>query len=177
MQEWIDLMDRFIRLFGSDNIECLLADRKFVADKWLVYLKKLHMEYHIRIPENVWVEKLAKGKRAKALNLFNNLKINECAFNSKIVRVNGELYYLSAFRIINKENIPELEMIVLFNKPDKSQALCKERWQMESAFEALKTSGFNIENTHRIHIETHHIRILERIICSNLLPLGEMNSS
>lgn len=33
MQERIDLIERFARLFGSDSIECLLADRKFVGDK------------------------------------------------------------------------------------------------------------------------------------------------
>jgi len=36
-----DLIDRFIRLFGSENIECLLADREFVGAKWLAYLNKL----------------------------------------------------------------------------------------------------------------------------------------
>ena len=37
-----DLINRFIRLFGSDNnIECLLADREFVGANWLEYLNKL----------------------------------------------------------------------------------------------------------------------------------------
>ena len=145
MQERIGLMERFVRLFGSDKIDCLLADREFVGDKWL--------EYHIRIRENFWVEKPSNGKRVKASWLFNALKINECTFHRKIVRVNGELCYLSASRIMNKENVPELQIIVSFNKPDKAQALYKERWQIESAFKALKTSGFNIEDTHLTDIE------------------------
>jgi len=153
MQERIALMARFVRLFGSSSIECLLADREFVGDKWLEYLNKLHIEYHIRIRDNFWVEKPANGKRAKASWLFNNLKINECAFHRKIVRVNGELCYLSASKIINKQNVPELQIIVSFNKPDKAQVLYKERWQIESAFKALKTSGFNIEDTHLSDIE------------------------
>jgi hypothetical protein len=85
--------------------------------------------------------------------LFNNLRVNECAFYRKIVRVNGELCYLSASRIVNRENTPELQIIVSFNKPNKAQALYKERWQIESAFKALKTSGFNIEDTHLADIE------------------------
>jgi len=85
--------------------------------------------------------------------LFNNLRVNECAFYNKIVRVNGELCYLSASRIVNKENVPELQIIVSFNKPNKTQLLYKERWQIESAFKALKTSGFNIEDTHLADIE------------------------
>ena len=47
----------------------------------------------------------------------------------------------------------ELQIIVSFNKPDRAQALYKERWQIESAFKALKTSGFNIEDTHLTDIE------------------------
>ena len=153
MRERIDLMDRFIGLFGSKSIECLLADREFVGDKWMEYLNKLHIEYHIRIRDNFWVEKPGNRKRVKASWLFNNLKINECAFHHKIVRVNGEFCYLSASRVINKENVPELQIIVSFNKPDKARSLYKERWQIESAFKALKTSGFNIEDIHLTDIE------------------------
>lgn len=153
MQERIDLMERFVWLFGSNNIECLLADREFVGDKWLEYLNRLNIEYHIRIRENFWVEKPAGGESVKAWWLFNNLKINEMSFHPKIVRVNGELCYLSASKILNKQNVPELQIIVSFNKPDKAQALYKERWQIESAFKALKTSGFNIEDTHLTDIE------------------------
>jgi hypothetical protein len=153
IQERIDLMDRFIRLFGSGSIERLLADREFVGDKWFEYLNRLSIEYHIRIRENFWVGIPGNGHMVKASWLFNNLRINECAFYHKIVRVNGELCYLSASRIINRENAPELQIIVSFKKPNQAQTLYKERWQIESAFKALKTSGFNIEDTHLTDIE------------------------
>ena len=153
MQERIDLMDRFIRLFGSSGIECLLADREFIGDKWLEYLNRLNIEYHIRIRENFWVEIPRNGHMVKASWLFGSLKINECGFYRKIARVNGELCYLSASKIINRENKPELQIIVSYNKPDKAQALYKDRWQIESAFKALKSSGFNIEDTHLTDID------------------------
>jgi len=148
MQERIDLIGRFISLFGSQSIECLLADREFIGDKWLEYLNKSGIRYHIRIRENFWVELPSNGHVVKASWLFNGLRVNECAFYRKIVRVNGQLCYLSASKVINKENVPELQIIVSFNKPDEAQALYKERWQIESAFKALKTSDFNIEDTH-----------------------------
>jgi hypothetical protein len=133
-QERIDLMDRFIRLFGSGSIECLLADREFVGDKWLEHLNKLNIEYHIRIRENFWVEIPGNGHKVKASWLFNNLRIKQCAFYHKIVRIKGELCYLSASKIVNKENTPEHQIIVSFNKPNEAQVLYKERWQIESAF-------------------------------------------
>ena len=54
---------------------------------------------------------------------------------------------------MNKENAPELQIIVSFNKPDEAQELHKERWQIENAFKAMKTSGFNIEDTHLTDIK------------------------
>jgi hypothetical protein len=75
MQERIDSMERFVRLFGSESIECLLADREFIGDRLLEYLNRLSIEYHIRIRENLWVENPANGKMGKASWLFNSLRI------------------------------------------------------------------------------------------------------
>ena len=105
-------MGRFIRLFWIGSIECLLADREFIGDKWLEYLNKLNIEYHIRIRVNFWVEILRNGHKIKASWLFNSLRVNEWTFYRKIVQVNGELCYLSASRIINRENKSELKIIV-----------------------------------------------------------------
>ncbi len=151
--ERIELMQRFIDLFGIDSIDCLLADREFVGETWLGYLNQNRIRYHIRIRENFWVIIPRNGHRVKAFWLFNNLKINQYQFYHGIVNVNGQLCYLSASKIKNKQGIPELQIIVSFNKPDEAQTIYKERWQIETAFKALKTSGFNIEDTHLTDID------------------------
>jgi hypothetical protein len=132
----------------EDFIDCLLADREFFGDQWLAYLNHRRIRYHIRIRENFWVIIPKNGHRVKASWLFNNLTINQFCFHRGIAYVNGQLCYLSASIIKNKHGIPELQIIVSFNKPEESNSLYKERWQVESAFKALKTSGFNIEDTH-----------------------------
>jgi hypothetical protein len=38
--ERIDLMNDFIKWFGKDCIDCLLADREFVGSEWLKYLNE-----------------------------------------------------------------------------------------------------------------------------------------
>jgi hypothetical protein len=53
----------------------------------------------------------------------------------------------------NKAKVPELQIIISFNKPENAQEIYKERWQIETAFSALKTSGFNIEQTHLTDLE------------------------
>jgi hypothetical protein len=151
--ERIELMQRYIDLFGIDTIDCLLADREFVGDNWLAYLNNKRIQYYIRIRDNFWVDLPKNGHRVKASWLFNHLKINQYEFFHGIVYVNGQLCYLSASKVKNKQGVPELQIIVSFNKPDKAQTLYKERWQIETAFRALKTSGFNIEDTHLTDID------------------------
>jgi hypothetical protein len=151
--ERIELMQRFIDLFGIQSIECLLADREFVGDDWLAFLNLNHIQYHIRIRENFWIEIPRNKHRVKASWLFNQLKINQFVFYHGILYINGQLCYLSASKVKNKQGVPELQIIASFSKPDKAQSLYKERWQIESAFKALKSSGFNIEQTHLTDID------------------------
>ena len=54
---------------------------------------------------------------------------------------------------MNKKGVAEFQIIVSFNKPEEAQELYKERWQIETAFKALKTSGFNIEDTHLTDVD------------------------
>lgn len=151
--ERVELMQRYIELFGLETIECLLADREFVGDHWLAYLNFNRIRYHIRIRENFWVVIPRNNHHVKASWLFDHLKINQYEFFHGIVYVNGQLCYLSASKVKNKQGFPELQIIVSFNKPDEAQSLYKERWQIETAFRALKTSGFNIEDTHLTDID------------------------
>jgi hypothetical protein len=151
--ERIELMNRYIGLFGKESIDCLLADREFIGDHWLGYLNANRIRYHIRIRDNFWVGIPSNGHRVKASWLFSDLKINQYAFYSGIVYVNGQLCYLSASKVKNKKGIPEFQIIVSFNKPEQAQSVYKERWQIETAFKALKSSGFNIEDTHLTEME------------------------
>ncbi len=49
--------------------------------------------------------------------------------------------------------IPEFQLIVSFSRPDLAQSIYKQRWQIESMFKALKTSDFNIEDTHLVDLD------------------------
>jgi len=69
------------------------------------------------------------------------------------VSLNGQLGYLSGSKGKDKDGKPELQIVISFNKPEDAMAIYKERWQIETAFRALKTSGFNIEDTHLTEIE------------------------
>jgi len=151
--ERIGLMKRYIHLFGAESIDCLLADREFIGEHWIAFLNDNKIRYHIRIRENFWVNIPRNNKRVKASWMFNCLKINQYHFCPNIVIVNNQLCYLSASKVKTKTGEPELQIIISYNKPEQANTLYKERWQIETAFRALKSSGFNIEDTHLTDID------------------------
>ena len=151
--ERISIIERYINLFGRATLKCLVADREFIGEHWLGYLNRERIEYHIRIRDNFWVENPRTGELAKASWFFTGLKHNQYKILYGIYRVNGELCYLSASRLKNKEGNPELQVLVSFNKPEQAHLTYKDRWQIETAFKGLKSSGFNIEDTHLTQID------------------------
>jgi hypothetical protein len=146
--ERIKIINRYIRLFGYETIDCLIADREFVGEKWIEYLNHYKIRYYIRIRENFYVDDPRTGKRIKVFWMFNDLKCGEAKVLYRIYRVNGQLCYLSASKVKNKNGIPEFQIVISFNQPQDALTIYRERWQIETAFRALKSSGFNIEDTH-----------------------------
>jgi hypothetical protein len=152
-KERIEIINRYIRLFGHETVDCLLADREFVGEKWIAYLNHHQIRYYIRIRENFIVDDPRTGKQMKASVMFADLKCGECRCLHRIYRINGQLCYLSASKVKDKTGKPELQIIIAFNRPQNAQLFYKERWQIETAFRGLKSSGFNIENTHLKDLE------------------------
>jgi hypothetical protein len=147
-QERINLIERFIRLFGTSAIDCLLADREFVGKDWIKYLNDNDIRYYIRIRENFKVRNPKNNQTIKVARLFSRLKCGEHEFLHQIYYIGDQLCYLAGAKVKNKKGIPELQIIDSFNKPENAQDDYKKRWQIETAFKGLKSSGFNIEDTH-----------------------------
>ena len=147
-KERIDLINRFIDLFGKDVIKSVVADREFVGQDWLAFLNRNEIRYYIRIRNNFKVFIPHKNKEIKASHLFNRFKVNQFVYYNKIVRINGQLCYLSGSKLNPKNNKQEFLIIVSFNKPENAQEDYKKRWQIEMCFKAMKSSGFDIEKTH-----------------------------
>lgn len=153
--ERIELIRKYVDWFGLDSIDCILADREFVGQKWIAFLNLEGIRYHIRIRNNFKVILPAKSKEIKVSWLFNSLKVNEICHYPKIVNLNGELVYLSATKTATRENGIELLILISYNRPQEALQYYRVRWQIETLFRSLKSSGFNIEHT--------HVTILERL--------------
>jgi hypothetical protein len=152
-QECIDLLNKYDELFGFETIDFLVADREFIGFDWLDYLNQNQICYHIRIRENFDVTLPKKGKKVKATWLFSRLKMGQFEHYPKIVVIIKVQCYLSASVIKSKNGQAEFQFLIPFNNPHKSKECYKKRWQIETMFKALKSSGFNIEKTHLNDLE------------------------
>ncbi len=150
--ERIALMQDFINWFGKDCIDCLLADREFVGYEWMGFLNHNKIRYYIRIRDNFKIYCPRKQKCVAAWHLFHNMKVGELRHYDKIIKMHGEYCYLSGMKTI-KEGKVDFCIIVSFNKPEKSSAYYSQRWQIETLFRGLKSSGFNLEDTHVTHLD------------------------
>ena len=153
MKERINLVKQYIKWFGLHTIDCLLADREFVGDDWLHFLNDNSIRYYIRIRNNFKVFSYQKNEYIKARWLFDHLKVGELYHYPKLVKLHGQECYLSGSKAIGKDGKPELLLIVSFNKPEQGVAYYKQRWQIETLFRGMKSSGFNIKDTHVTDLE------------------------
>lgn len=64
-EERKDIMERFIRLFGHDCIDCLVADREFIGKEWIGWLNDNRIRYYIRIRQDIWVVKPPQEKESE----------------------------------------------------------------------------------------------------------------
>ena len=150
--ERIALIQNFMDWFGKDCIDCLLADREFVGKDWLAFLNQNNIHYHIRIRNNFKIYCPRKQKEITAFHLFNAIKVGELKHYHKIMQMHGEYCYLSGIKTI-KDGKLDFCIIVSFNKPSEALIKYKQRWQIETLFRGLKSSGFNLEDTHVTHLD------------------------
>lgn len=137
-----------------------------MGDVWLNFLNLHDIRYHISIRNNFKVFLPRKQSFVKASYLFNAVKIGQCQHYQYIVKLGGELCYLSATKS-SVQGKTELLILVSFNKPDEALTYYKERWQIETLFKGMKSSGFNIEDTHVVALDR-----LEKLMMLSMLAFN-----
>jgi hypothetical protein len=144
--ERIKLIQRFIFLFGVDKIDCIIADREFIGEEWFSFLEKYPIKFYIRIRENM--QFIHQGKDIKAFWWFYNLPLNEVRFIDKPVLIKGNWVYLTGMKVLNKKGQIEFLIIATYNFDSNVMKVYAQRWTIECFFKAIKSAGFNIEQTH-----------------------------
>jgi Transposase DDE domain len=136
----IDILKRCIELIGAKNISYLVADREFIGHVWLKWLKDNKIAFCVRVPKSHLIEK-EDGETLNAEHIWTKQK-SPTAF--KICLVDG--VWLSAKILTDAKG----EMLFLIGTVEAKflEQFYQKRWTIETVFQAFKTRGFNLEDTH-----------------------------
>lgn len=138
-------MKQLLRVLPAEQIRCLVADREFIGQRWWRWLKLRKVRFCIRIKENACY---TQGRSGKVKHLFAHLPLGQYEQARKTYTIYGNRVRLVGMRLKD-------EWLILATNADPSQALAayKQRWGIECLFSAMKTRGFNLEDTHLTHPE------------------------
>jgi hypothetical protein len=126
-----ELINRFIKLFGTNCIESLMADREFIGEEWFDELIHNNIPFYLRLKENMWVNVPGKGDK-KVFWLFNDLPVNKERHLHKIVYFREQALYLSGIRTVGRNGKIEFVIIATFKRDYDALKVYKKRWQLRS---------------------------------------------
>ncbi|WP_375326208.1 IS4 family transposase [Candidatus Tisiphia endosymbiont of Nemotelus uliginosus] len=137
------LIEQILTIIPKEMIELILADREFVGEEWLQYMGGIQ-----KLPFAI---RLRKSEKVKHFN-GGKMKLNKCFADMQMgdtKTIESKIYNGMAIKI----TCLQLEREQLFIASNVLIGECallayKQRWSIERPFLSLKSSGFNIEDTH-----------------------------
>jgi hypothetical protein len=137
------VLEIFLDLFGPPNVESLLGDREFVGKRWFRFLQQHRIKFQMRLKRDTLVRD-ARGQSVQAWRLFCRTRINCPLVVPAARRMWGMELFLSGCRLKHGEYL-------ILVSPDYCEVPAEQyrkRWGIETLFGALKSRGFNLEDTH-----------------------------
>ena len=131
----------------------LLADREFIGKAWFCFLLAHRVDFVIRLTGNTWVT-LDDGRLRYIASFNQRMPRGQTRFYPHTILYGDVTLNLVCHRPAKGELV-----ILITNRTDLEQilALYGVRWSIETTFTFLKSSGFNMEDTHLIHPERLHL--------------------
>jgi hypothetical protein len=142
-----ELLLTYVRLFGRESIDYLIADREFIGDSWFSFLARLKIRSCIRLRANFRIHYSHKAP-VKLCWLFNDLPLNRSRHIKKPLLLASQYVYLSGMKTINDKKQVEFVIVATYYFDALALQVYAQRWAIECFFKAIKSAGFNIEHTH-----------------------------
>ena len=136
-EERIQLMERFLAVFGPERWGFVTADREFIGGKWLGWLIGQSLDFRIRIKAGEWLRH-PDGREMQAKDWFGS-----CGCKCKPYRMDlwDQEVYVAGKHLYKGEYL-----IVIGNSRGDLMADYRLRWKIETLFQALKGRGFDLES-------------------------------
>lgn len=144
------LLDEALSLLDCREVATIYADREFIGQAWIQGLAERGLPITVRL----WVD-----------TRIDDLPADECLSglrpgNKNLFVESAEVYGVPMNVVLTRTDQGE-PLIVASNATAARQILkgYGKRWKIECLFRALKTKGFNLENTH-MTLPSHVKRLL-----------------
>jgi len=136
--ERIQLMTRFLALFGASRIHFVTADREFIGTEWIGWLLRQKVPFRIRIKAGEYLLH-ADGREKRARDWF---AFRACPCKPRRMGLWGLPVFVGGKRL--RRNREEF-LIVISNEAGDLLEEYRLRWKIECLFQAFKGRGFDLE--------------------------------
>ena len=139
--ERLDLIDVLLGVLPADKIEAVVADREFVGKAWFKGLRQRRLAFVMRLKNNTRI--VSEGRIKSVTARYDYLAKGQSYVCPKRVWIYGLRLQLA----LTKSAEGELVALACTDKPERALVCYAQRWNIECLFSALKTRGFNLEDT------------------------------
>ncbi|MCI0665569.1 MAG: IS4 family transposase [Acidobacteria bacterium] len=136
------VIEIFIDLFGTPQIASLLGDREFIGKAWFRFLKRHRIKFQMRLHKDTKVRN-GHGQMVQAWRLFASTRVNHMLVIDEARRMWGMDLFISGCYLGSGEYL----ILVSPDYVAVPNEQYSKRWGIETLFGALKSRGFNLEDT------------------------------
>jgi hypothetical protein len=147
--ERIDLLTRFVDLFGAHRIHCVIGYREFIGEKWYDYLITNQIGFYLRLPKSHKIM-TPSGEEKRIDELVDSYPAGREWWLHKIQIKTIEVNIGFKKLLQDGKNRKEDDYLAIITNQKGSKALYqyRKRWSIETFFQSIKKRGFDIEATH-----------------------------
>ncbi|OLV17855.1 Mobile element protein [Deinococcus marmoris] len=146
----LTLLDSTLTLLDCWEVATIYADQEFIGQAWIQGLAERGLPITVRLRVDARIDGLPAGEWLEGLQPDEKAMLID----------NAEVYGLPMNVVLTRTD--QGEALIVASNATKGQHILKgyrQRWKIECLFRALKTKGFNLENTH-MTLPAHVTRLL-----------------
>ena len=153
-----EVLERFLKIVDPDSIKVVTADREFISVPWMRKLEDRDIPFAIRLRSDRRIWKSSEGPslparmHARTVDLGSERTLEGTRYLSGAQKDGAEKVLVPVrivIRRIGDEDSDDPFLILATSNVDPAEAteLYEQRWDTETLFAALKSRGFDLEET------------------------------